>query len=63
MDCLFTGHLIPHAAGAHAAVSWAVPSYQLALMGLLLGIGLLLNLVSYRWMKDLSSIKTRPAHS
>ena len=30
----------------------AVPSYQLALMALLLGVGLLLNLVAYQWMQS-----------
>lgn len=29
----------------------AVPAYQLVLMSLLLGIGLLLNLVSYQWVR------------
>ncbi len=29
----------------------AVPSYQLALMALLFGVGLLLNIVAYRWMR------------
>lgn len=33
----------------------AVPSYQLVLMGLLLGIGLLLNLVSEQWLRALAS--------
>lgn len=30
----------------------AVPGYQLALMTLLLGVGLILNLIGYQWMKS-----------
>lgn len=36
--------------------SIAVPSYQLALMTLLFFVGLLLNLVSYQWMKSTNRI-------
>lgn len=32
----------------------AVPGYQLVLMGWLLGVGLLLNLVSYQWIRAAS---------
>lgn len=37
----------------------AVPSYQLVLMALLLGVGLLLNGVAYRWMRASSRIEQR----
>jgi len=43
--------------------SIAAPSYQLALMVLLFCIGFLLNLVSYHWMKAMSSVKKLAAHS
>jgi hypothetical protein len=35
-------------------ITVGAPSYQLALMGLLFCIGLLLNLVSYRWIKNIT---------
>jgi hypothetical protein len=37
----------------------AVPSYQLVLMALLFGVGLLLNLVAYQWMKASSRAEQR----
>jgi glucan phosphoethanolaminetransferase (alkaline phosphatase superfamily) len=38
----------------HFVLDWfvKVPSYQLFLMAFLVGIGLLLNLVSYQWMRN-----------
>lgn len=37
----------------------AVPSYQLILMALLLGVGLLLNVMAYQWMRAVGSVEKR----